>query len=1023
VIIQSSVINARLQERSQQLEPDLDEYSASYFDDYDGEDDSSDMGTESDDDFDETTLWEIASLLKTSDVPSTNSLLPLARALDWSDDVADQYNQNSDFDGSYLEENGEVAKGPTMQLPIQPLTTTKPCSLLWTKGGALKLKTAEYGLPQPAKATWTLLISMGNAARSKAHYFESLPSVQSSRLWESEPAHSQNSTASLMWTGQSVYQTAVTTLFKNQLWEKLPSDESFQESGLFMARESMKVIHTTTQLPAALPAVYKSRTNPSPLAKLTSNKLWDGCKFSESERDWISESSIRPESPFIASVTSSGQSSPISDSSSIKSTSTKASSIWGSFTSSMPWSLKAVKKSTPRSPVAAPETSPKFPAQQVTKRSASPVAEPTRNTKIPAPVNKLASVRESRVLSSHDLVEERKPTLYTKLVNKSQKGTKLAAPLAKSPSRRHEAVESWEDALSEAISAGKLKMTRPHQAATSADWQAALNVAISASKARLNRSYATPEMWKTALDEAVTAGTVGSKLYDSSVRHPVFFSKNMTSTSTDIHPAAIGHCTIIEKQVNTSTIAEATLSFDSSVCHPVLFAKNMTSTSTDIHLAAIGHCTIIDKAVLWMPTIATKDSTSDKLWSTAKVTKKVKPAMFAAVKNESVRVARVLESIHVARLNSSSCWKAPDTCPPKRNWLIESSKLASKILTWMPDVAPVLAENQNNLLWSKSTSMIISAEAFVDETSSPVRKLASPLSSGLSVLASSSLWQCSLAPTSEKNWLLTSPRTKNVLWTSSESLSYEDGSLMWSTKRVFDRNTPMELNSRDQEGYNVPRAIAGSLLLLESSTLWQPRQATTSRPNWLTVNHKFEPVKSLTWTPSLQSSSPNYTAMWSMTKSAQSAQEEDIFGHVVCDRIRKASALPSTKLPSLQSTHLFERRQTTTQGKNWLLSACRSKVVTSSSANSIFLGTWIPTAAVVFSGQESLMWEKSAPAVFSSPTIFANPHTDLWIRAKRALEPVKTIDSFEMWRRSTKIPTSPRNWLVNKAINKVEFRY
>jgi hypothetical protein len=56
-----------------------DEYSSSFFDDYDDEialEMDSDEGEDSDDSFDETTLWEIASLLKTDAVPSRNSLLP-----------------------------------------------------------------------------------------------------------------------------------------------------------------------------------------------------------------------------------------------------------------------------------------------------------------------------------------------------------------------------------------------------------------------------------------------------------------------------------------------------------------------------------------------------------------------------------------------------------------------------------------------------------------------------------------------------------------------------------------------------------------------------------------------------------------------------------------------------------------------------------------------------------------------------------------------------------------------------------
>lgn len=67
-------------DRASQLE--LQEYSSSFFDDYDDEDQSESdyseyAGSESDDEgFDESTLWEIASLLKTDAVPSRFSMFP-----------------------------------------------------------------------------------------------------------------------------------------------------------------------------------------------------------------------------------------------------------------------------------------------------------------------------------------------------------------------------------------------------------------------------------------------------------------------------------------------------------------------------------------------------------------------------------------------------------------------------------------------------------------------------------------------------------------------------------------------------------------------------------------------------------------------------------------------------------------------------------------------------------------------------------------------------------------------------------
>lgn len=98
---------AALEARSKQLESE--EYSSSFFDDYDEElpgdmDANFDMDG-SDEDFDETTLWEIASLLKTDKIPSKNSLLPAPLnseqqqpRRDGSDSVLGDFMEDTDSD-------------------------------------------------------------------------------------------------------------------------------------------------------------------------------------------------------------------------------------------------------------------------------------------------------------------------------------------------------------------------------------------------------------------------------------------------------------------------------------------------------------------------------------------------------------------------------------------------------------------------------------------------------------------------------------------------------------------------------------------------------------------------------------------------------------------------------------------------------------------------------------------------------------------------------------------------------------
>ena len=91
-LLAGPILNAKLDARSHQLEPES-EYSSSFFDDYDeemDEDEDEDEDLDSDDDFDETTLWEIASLLKSEDVPSKRSLLPPSR------EISEEYDEDEE---------------------------------------------------------------------------------------------------------------------------------------------------------------------------------------------------------------------------------------------------------------------------------------------------------------------------------------------------------------------------------------------------------------------------------------------------------------------------------------------------------------------------------------------------------------------------------------------------------------------------------------------------------------------------------------------------------------------------------------------------------------------------------------------------------------------------------------------------------------------------------------------------------------------------------------------------------------
>ncbi|KAM0600328.1 hypothetical protein ACHAP1_009254 [Verticillium nonalfalfae] len=215
-------IQAVLEARAKQLE--AEEYSASFFDDYDEEDDmdsssdddydyqeddedveeavpeydedgsaynqeGSDDDNDDDVDFDESTLWEIASLLKSDQVPSKNSLLPqphpepqpsieefFFEPLGFEEDIDkrpfdNQYDSNVSYDSISIALDGDES-------PSLPRATG-----LWTETREGPAVSRELGLPEVDDATWErylpttepLLRTQAMSARSTVQQRQSLP--------------------------------------------------------------------------------------------------------------------------------------------------------------------------------------------------------------------------------------------------------------------------------------------------------------------------------------------------------------------------------------------------------------------------------------------------------------------------------------------------------------------------------------------------------------------------------------------------------------------------------------------------------------------------------------------------------------------------------------------------------------------------------------------------------------------------------------------------------------------------------
>lgn len=188
-----SVVRAAIDARSRIIQQS--EYSSSFFDDYDEEDEekesgsseSSDMGSDSDDGFDESMLFEIASLLKasSSDIPSTSSFFGPSHdsvSRDSVDSLVANYIDNEPEDEALHEM-------PVLQ---------QDSDSLWEETRTSKERGAHgKGLPQPDD--WHMYDQVAETSRAKPRASEQPASVSSNNLWVAPPVRYDTST-SPMWS-------------------------------------------------------------------------------------------------------------------------------------------------------------------------------------------------------------------------------------------------------------------------------------------------------------------------------------------------------------------------------------------------------------------------------------------------------------------------------------------------------------------------------------------------------------------------------------------------------------------------------------------------------------------------------------------------------------------------------------------------------------------------------------------------------------------------------------------------------
>ncbi|KAK8069773.1 hypothetical protein PG994_006389 [Apiospora phragmitis] len=178
----SAAIVARAEEVQESEETG---YSSSFFDDYDEEDSGDNLDDDfydSGDDFDETTLWEIASLLKTDEgLPGRDSLtLPTMGGTS-----LDEYESemSPDFERVYGEEYSGMDAVPDDSEPVaQAMEPTSYAQDLWAPQAPDSTQ-RQLGLPQPDRDTWASYMSdESDILRPQPRTVELAP-IESESLW------------------------------------------------------------------------------------------------------------------------------------------------------------------------------------------------------------------------------------------------------------------------------------------------------------------------------------------------------------------------------------------------------------------------------------------------------------------------------------------------------------------------------------------------------------------------------------------------------------------------------------------------------------------------------------------------------------------------------------------------------------------------------------------------------------------------------------------------------------------------
>ncbi|KAK4229436.1 hypothetical protein QBC38DRAFT_386418 [Podospora fimiseda] len=515
------------------MKNEVSEYSASsFFDDYDEEEDedlinevNSEDEAAGDDSFDETTLWEIASLLKIGNGSSTDSLLSMAEN-SATEEYLEELQSNADEEDIVIgiEEPRELIFDQTRDSAALESTT-----LLMLE------ETYQDKTPSPAvKPVARVMVGLPANPRPAASVVESSALEVTRHI----PQAVKVETVSEQGLSSGLWNPPVT-------WDKSSS------LGLFTIGSGRVEFRTTSEDPAAQYMIRKPRpAEKKPLDTLASTELWSIEAAFKPERNWIA--GVKQETPVITKVAivSSGLwQPPVED----------KSSDLGLFTVN---SGRTVFRTTTEEPAAQlmvrkPRPAEKKPLANLVSTELWTVvatAKPERNW-----ILGVAAITKTTVVSSglwQPPVQDKSSDLGLFTINSGRTvfRTTTEEPAAQVMVRKPRAPELkpldkltstqlWTSASSKSNQHNWIKPKYSRPQFTIADWAAALKSAVLASypPVKYQRPVFTSDEWDAALEEAISASYPPKRTYDASVRHPVFFTANLITKSEWFHPAATGY--------------------------------------------------------------------------------------------------------------------------------------------------------------------------------------------------------------------------------------------------------------------------------------------------------------------------------------------------------------------------------------------------------------------------------------------------------------------------------------------------